>query len=129
VNGKTKLLLFWIPRVLAILFALFISVFALDVFGEDLGFLGTAAALLIHLIPTFLILIVLAAAWRWEWVGAVAYFFLGVCYLVLAWGKLHWSAYLAISGPLFLLGVLFLLGWLYRTGLRSTSEAHVLKSR
>ena len=109
-----------------ILFALFLGLFALDVFGEGLGFFGAAAAFLIHLIPAFLVLIVLAVAWRWEWVGAVAYFFLGVLYLVLAWGKLHWSAYLAISGPLFVLGLLFLLGWHYRAGLRSTSEAHVI---
>jgi len=120
-NEPPRLLLFWVPRVLTILFALFLGVFALDVFGESLGFLGTAAAFLIHLIPAFLILIVLAVAWRWEWVGAAAYFFLSVMYLVLAWGRVHWSAYLAISAPLFVLGVLFLLGWLYRARLRVTA--------
>ena len=33
-NTKPKRVLYWIPRALTILFALFISVFALDVFGE-----------------------------------------------------------------------------------------------
>jgi hypothetical protein len=107
--------------VLAILFALFISVFALDVFGESLGFWGTAAALFIHLIPTFLVILVLAFAWRRELIGAAVYIFLGILYVVIAWGRVHWSAYLAISGPLFLLGLLFLLGWHYRAELRATS--------
>ena len=33
-NNKWKRVLYWTPRVLGILFALFISIFALDVFGE-----------------------------------------------------------------------------------------------
>jgi hypothetical protein len=44
---------------------------------------------------------------------------LGVLYLVMAWGRFHWSAYLLISGPLFLVGVLFLINWLYRAELRT----------
>jgi len=114
-----KRLLFWAPRILCILFAVFVSLFALDVFGEDYGFWGTILALLMHLIPTGVILIVLAISWRWEWVGGVLFIALGVLYLVLAWGRLHWSAYLVISGPLFLVGVLFLINWLYRAELRT----------
>ena len=34
----SKRLLYWVPRILAILFATFISIFALDVFGEHLPF-------------------------------------------------------------------------------------------
>jgi len=114
-----KRLLFWAPRILCILFAVFVSLFALDVFGEDYGLWGTMLALLMHLIPTGVILIVLAISWRWEWVGGVLFIALGVLYLVLAWGRLHWSAYLVISGPLFLVGVLFLINWLYRAELRT----------
>jgi hypothetical protein len=59
-------------------------------------------------------LIVLAVSWRWEWVGAVVYAALGVLYLVMVWGRFHWSAYVTISGPLFLVGALFLISWLYK---------------
>ena len=114
-----KRLLFWAPRILCILFAVFVSLFALDVVGEGYGLWGTILALLMHLIPTGVILIVLAISWRWEWVGGVLFIALGVLYLVLAWGRLHWSAYLVISGPLFLVGVLFLINWLYRAELRT----------
>jgi hypothetical protein len=53
-------LLFWSPRILCILFAGFISMFALDVFDEYHGFLEIAKAMLIHLIPTYIILLALA---------------------------------------------------------------------
>src|SRR4051812_19280627 len=105
----SKSALFWIPRLLCLVFAVFISLFALDVFEERLGVWRTALAFLMHLIPTFLILVVLAVSWRWEWVGAVLFTALAVLYIVLAWGRFHWSAYALISGPLCLIGVLFLL--------------------
>jgi len=114
-----KRLLFWAPRILCILFAVFVSLFAFDVFEEGHGFWGTMLALLMHLIPTFVILIVLAISWRWEWVGGILFIALGVLYLVMSWGRFHWSAYLVISGPLFLVGVLFLINWLYRAQLRT----------
>jgi len=114
-----KRLLFWTPRILCILFVVFVSLFALDVFGEGYGFWGTMLALLMHLIPTGVILIVLAISWRWEWVGGILFTALGALYLVMFWGRFHWSAYLLISGPLFLVGVLFLISWLYRAALRT----------
>ena len=119
-----KRLLFWTPRILCILFAVFVSLFALDVFGEGYGFWETIQALLMHLVPTGVILIVLAISWRWEWVGGVLFIALGVLYLAMSWGRLHWSAYLVISGPLFLVGVLFLINWLYRAELRTQRSGH-----
>jgi len=119
-----KRLLFWTPRILCILLAVFVSLFALDVFGEGYGFWGTIRALLMHLIPTGVILIVLAISWRWEWVGGILFTALGVLYLVMFWGQFDWSAYLAISGPLLLVGVLFLINWLYRARLRTQRRGH-----
>jgi hypothetical protein len=104
-------LTFWTPRVLCLLFAGFISLFALDVFGEHRGFWDTARALLIHLIPTGILLVILLVSWRWEWIGALVFPGLGAFYLIAFWGRFHWSAYALISGPLFLLGILFLMSW------------------
>ena len=72
-NKSVKRVVFWLPRILCLLFAVFISLFALDVFGEGYGFWETIVAFLIHLIPTGLILIALAIAWRWEWIGAILF--------------------------------------------------------
>jgi hypothetical protein len=112
-----KPLLFWTPRVLTVLFALFLSLFALDVFNEGYGFWTTILALLIHLIPTWIVLAVLVVSWRWGLVGFVAYTALGAYYIVTVWGRMHWSVYPVIAGPLFLLGALFLVDWLYQVRL------------
>ena len=116
-----KRLLFWTPRILCILFAAFISLFALDVFGEGYGFWETIWALLMHMIPTALVVIALAVSWRWEWIGALLFIGLGAFYIVMTWGRFDWTSYAPISGPLFLIGVLFLVNWRLRSELRATS--------
>ena len=115
-NMSTKRVLFWTPRVLCILFAMFLSMFALDVFSEGYGFGETILALLIHLVPTYIVVIALVIAWRWEWVGAILFIALALFYLVWS-GRFDWS--LVISGPLFLVGILFLFNWIYRAQLRT----------
>ena len=114
-----KRTLFWAPRVLGLLFAAFISLFALDMFGAGYGFWEAIAGFLIHLIPTYLILIALAVAWRWEWVGALLFAALGTAYVVIAWGRFPWATYVIVSGPAFLIGALFLTGWFLRGKLRA----------
>jgi hypothetical protein len=121
--GKRKpayQLLYWTPRALCIMFALFISMFALDVFGEGRGFWQTLLALTMHLIPTFLLLVVLWLSWRREWIGGVLFPLLGAFYIVSAWNKPfgRWSNLLLMAGPLVVTGVLFLLNWYYRGELR-----------
>jgi hypothetical protein len=102
--------LFWSPRILTILFALFLSVFALDVFSEGQGFWRTALALAIHLLPSATVLVILAAAWRWEWMGVVLFALLATLYArqVL---PMHPSWAAAISGPLVAIAALFLADW------------------
>ena len=51
--------LYWTPRILSILFLLFLALFSLDVVGQGYGFWGTIGALFMHNIPVFILLIVL----------------------------------------------------------------------
>ena len=122
-SRPVKRWLYWTPRIACILFAVFISVFALDVFGEGKGFWQTALALLMHLIPTFILVAVLMVSWRREGIGGILFIVLGVLYLVWAWGRPFgvWYVYLMIAGPPVLIGVLFLLNWLYRAELLANS--------
>lgn len=108
--------LFWAPRVLCVLFAAFISLFALDVFEGNQGIWRTTIALLLHPIPTAILLALLAITWRWEWVGAVAFPALGALYIIMAWGRFSWLVYAIIAGPLFLAGGLFLANWRRNVG-------------
>lgn len=114
---SSKRLLFWTPRALCSAFAIFLSLFALDVFNEGYGFGKTVLALLIHLVPVYIVLLVLAIAWRWEWIGAAGFAGLAIWY---AWGmwRRHpdWvqiaPAVAGIAGPLLLIAALFLVNWL-----------------
>jgi len=110
-NKPVKSILYWSPRILGILFSLFLVVFSFDVFGTGAGFWATAAGFLIHNIPTFFLLLVLWLTWRREWIGGVVFIMLGIAYILATIGRMPLVAYFAISGPLFLIGILFLLNW------------------
>ena len=92
---------------LAILLTIFISLFALDVFAEGYGFWETIGAFLIHLLPTFLLVIIILIAWRWEHIGGTFFILIGILYLIMA--KNHLSMAFILAGPIFLVGILFLL--------------------
>ena len=108
-----ELLLHWTPRILGLLFAAFVSVFALDVFSEGHAFWQTIRALTIHLIPTAVVLGAVAVSWRWGWAGGLVFLALAAWYVMTSWGRFHWSTYVVIAGPLFLLGLLFETDWWY----------------
>ena len=54
-----KKFLYWLPRILAILYILFIALFALDVFGAGYSPLETVIALFMHLVPNYILIAIL----------------------------------------------------------------------
>jgi hypothetical protein len=120
-NAFSARALYWAPRALSIAFLAFLSLFALDVFEEGLGFWPTLLALVMHLMPVFVLGGVLALAWRWEWIGAAVLGAAGCLYIYWAAGrpiapamKLVWM--LTIAGPAWLIAALFLFNWRRRRG-------------
>jgi hypothetical protein len=105
--------LHWAPRILGILFALFLSLFGFDVFDEGVGFWAALLAFLIHQLPVLVLLIAVILAWRRQWIGAIGFFGFAVWYLLWFRG-FEKSAYLIILVPAVLVGALFLADWLYR---------------
>jgi hypothetical protein len=116
-NKSAKRTLFWTPRILGILFILFLSLFALDIFDMHLGFWGTIVGLFMHLIPSIALAIAVVLAWRWEWVGAALFIGWAIFYVSTMHG-FPWSVYALIAGIPFVVGVLFLAGWIYRKQVR-----------
>jgi len=106
----------WSPRTLAILCALGLAVFSLDVFTERVGFLRALGAFLLHSAPSLLLLLVVAVAWRREWVGAAVFIGLAVLYTVLAF---NWSLF--VAGPLSVVSLLYYLSWRHHKELRAGS--------
>jgi hypothetical protein len=121
----SKIGLFWAPRLLSIAFIAYLSMFALDVFDEGLGFWRTLAALAIHLIPSFVLLVVLLLAWRWEWIGAALFgtaglgYILGVMRLSHPAPMVRASWVLVIAGPAIVIAGLFLANWARHDELRT----------
>jgi len=113
---KKNKFLFWTPRILSILFILFLSIFSLDIFDLNLGFWGTIWGLFIHLIPSFILTILLIVAWKYELVGGIVFISVGILYIItllinpqLEWYMLSWS--ITIAGPAFIVGILWILNW------------------
>jgi hypothetical protein len=100
--------LLWSPRVLGILLSVFLAMFALDAFSEGKPFVQALPYFAIHLAPAVLLLAIVAASWRWEWVGGLLFVALAVGYGTMV-RRLDWI--LVISGPLLVVGGLFLLSW------------------
>jgi hypothetical protein len=113
--------IYWTPRILSILFVLFLALFSLDVFDKsnNYTFGETILALFMHNIPALILLIILVISWKYEIVGGIAFILAGLLYVLLIIMNIlrepsnlymtFWA--LQISGPAFLIGVLFLINW------------------
>jgi hypothetical protein len=112
-NKILRQTLFWLPRGMGIVFVLFLSIFALDIFDSGLNFWETMLGLFMHLIPSIVLAIAVAVAWRREWVGAAAFMGWAVFYVTSMRG-FDWIAYAIIAGIPFGVGILFLAGWISR---------------
>lgn len=108
--------LYWAPRILGIIFILFLMMFSLDIFQPGLTAWQITIGLFMHNIPALILLIILIISWKYEIVGGIVFILAGLLYIFslitgsqFEWYMLIWS--LTISGPAFLIGILFLIGW------------------
>ena len=122
---KNNKFIYWTPRILCILFLLFLTIFSLDVFDENLGFWGTILGLFMHNIPVFTLAIVLWISWYYEIVGGIVFILAGISFIILTVVReAHdpWYIALAVSliiaVPAFLIGILFLVGWFKKRKMR-----------
>ncbi len=111
--------IYWTPRILSIIFILFLALFSLDVFEGNYGFWGTIVGLFMHNIPAMILLIVLIISWKHEIVGGIGFILAGILYIAMIlmniiktgfeWYYLSWAV--QISGIAFFVGIMFLVGW------------------
>ena len=114
--NKTKAL-YWLPRVLGIIAILFISLFALDAFESGLTFWQQMVAFIMHLIPSFVLLIILLIAWKWEKIGGIIFVLMGLGFTPFVFinnYKMNHSFWMSfgiivmITFPFILTGILFI---------------------
>jgi hypothetical protein len=101
----------WLPRVLSVAFVLFLSLFALDVFAEYTGWI-LIWALLMHLLPSLILLGVVIISWKHDLAGAIIFLGFAVFYVCAAGLGRPWTWYAFISGPALIVAALFFIGWL-----------------
>lgn len=116
---KLKPILYWFPRILCILAILFISVFALDAFQPDLTFWQQIQGFIMHLIPSFVLLLFLLIAWKWELIGGVIFVLMGLVlspFVYMHNYNMNGSVWMSIgviamiTFPFILVGIFFILG-------------------
>ncbi len=113
--------LWWTPRILCILLALFLSFFSFDVFGLGTKAWETALAFLMHNIPTIIIVLVLIFSWKRSWLGAISYTIIGIVFYFLMPGR---STSLILVLPIIAIGVLYYLNWLFRAEIIKAKKAY-----
>jgi hypothetical protein len=122
---KKRNWLFWTPRILSILFILFLALFSLDIFDGNYGFWGTILGLFMHNLPSIILTILLIIFWNRGIVPGVVFILGGLAYVAMMltsismdgsfeWYTLSWSV--IISGPAFVIGILFIIDWIKRKG-------------
>lgn len=99
----------WVPRLLGVLTALFLGVFALDAFEAGRPLVQSLPGFAIHLVPTLVLLLAVAVSWRRDWVGGVIFVALSLLYALKAAPRFDWI--LTVSGPLLFVGMLFFWSW------------------
>ena len=120
-------LLYLSPRVLSVVFIIFLALFSLDVFDSTSGAGNITVGLFVHNVPSIVLLIITVIAWRRELVGAVAFFSGALLYVIFAavrtWPEwsltLLWS--LTIAGPALVIAVLYYFNW-YETNKAKPEE-------
>lgn len=103
-----KKFIFWAPRISIILYMLFLSIFALDVFGEGYGFPEVIIALFMHLIPVFVLLIITIIAWKKPHIGGIIFIIIAIVFTILFNTYRDFIGFILISVPPLVIGLLFL---------------------
>ena len=94
---------------IGIFYALALFVFAGDVFKNDQTVTQAILNLLLHLIPTAIVLFLTVFAHRFPLAGAIIFAVIAIIYIITGWSNLHWSAHVLIAGPLLLMSILYVI--------------------
>jgi len=132
-SEKSKTLLLWSPRVLAMLFAAFLLVFSFDSIIPGAALFDNLLRFFMQNIPVLIIIAIIFISWSYEITGGAAFVLVGVAHIGRTlfyatngaepwYSKLGWS--LIIAGPAVIIGVLYLFNW----RIRQKALADVIKS-
>jgi hypothetical protein len=108
----------WIPRIFSILAILFISIFAADSFAPELTLWQQITGFIMHLVPSFVLLLILIVSWKRELLGGIIFIVLGIIFTPIIFSMnfqnnhslgISLSVVSVITIPFIIIGVLFLI--------------------
>ncbi len=112
VSSRLAGIIHWAPRIAAILIILFTGLFSLDVFSEGLTPLQTLGAFLMHNIPSILMILLLAFAWKRPAVGFWAFLVVATAFVIFFVRSIFALTNLVLFViPLLLIAFLFYADW------------------
>ncbi len=126
----TSKIIYWVPRILCVLAILFISMFALDAFDPGLPLSQQILGFLMHMIPSFALLLVLVIAWKWEYIGGIIFAIIGIATSPFIYSLNYNRSHLAgvslmivcmVCLPFIIVGILFILSHFRRKGSKQAS--------
>ena len=128
---KSIKILYWSPRIICILAILFVSIFALDAFNPQLNFWQQISGFLIHLIPSFVFVVLLFVAWKYEYIGGIILVLLGLVFSVVVFRmnyRINESILMSIgiitsiTVPFIIAGILFIIGHFKKKSLNTVTS-------
>ena len=108
-NSPSPSKLIWFPRILAILFLLFLMIFSFDVFEIPGTPLEKMAGFLIHNLPSIIMAAILAVFWRNPLLSGVAFLIYAIIFTLFFRIILQgWDIFVYLTLPILLIAALFL---------------------
>lgn len=129
IDPRLSKVIYWSPRVAGILIILFVSLFALDVFEEGRPLGEMLLAFLMHMLPSLIMALLLAIAWRWEWVGFAGFLLASLFFMRTLFMSFNqpgavssaFGMFLLFAGPLLLIALLFGANWRWHSQLHPSA--------
>lgn len=101
--------LIWIPRVLAMIFIVFLSLFALDAFSGDAPFIKKVGGFIVQLITSFILVFTWLISWKRPLMGGSIFILLSIAFAFLLRTYRSVPTFLLITFPVALVGILFII--------------------
>ena len=102
-------ILYWFPRVLAILAILFMLVFSIDCFDGTSAIKEKLICFGMHNIPALIITAVLVIAWKWELIGGILFITVALAGSIFFRGFSGNPGSLIVMAPFVVVGFLLIL--------------------
>ena len=94
----------WFPRIVVMLIIVFLSMFSADLFDERLGFWQLMLGLLMHNIPSIILLLILILTWKKPLLAGLLIIAIGIIMTIYFRHYTRWDIFFVIEFPVLLVG-------------------------